>query len=40
VNLAGLTCCLEFVKEARIAKETRDARSVWDLAFSADPGAM
>jgi DNA-binding beta-propeller fold protein YncE len=27
----------KFVKEAWIAKETRDAGSVWDLAFSADP---
>lgn len=26
-----------FVKEAFIAKETRDAGSVWDIAFSADP---
>jgi DNA-binding beta-propeller fold protein YncE len=28
----------KFLKEAWIAKETRDAGSVWDLAFSADPG--
>jgi len=27
----------KFVKEAWIAKETRDAGSVWDIAFSADP---
>jgi DNA-binding beta-propeller fold protein YncE len=27
----------KFLKEAFIAKETRDAGSVWDLAFSADP---
>jgi hypothetical protein len=27
----------KFVKEAFVAKETRDAGSVWDLAFSADP---
>jgi hypothetical protein len=27
----------KFVKEAWVAKETRDAGSVWDLAFSADP---
>jgi DNA-binding beta-propeller fold protein YncE len=27
----------KFVKEAFIAKETRDAGSVWDIAFSADP---
>jgi DNA-binding beta-propeller fold protein YncE len=27
----------KFLKEAWVAKETRDAGSVWDLAFSADP---
>jgi hypothetical protein len=27
----------KFLKEAWIAKETRDAGSVWDMAFSADP---
>jgi len=27
----------KFVKEAWVAKDTRDAGSVWDLAFSADP---
>jgi hypothetical protein len=27
----------KFLKEAFVAKETRDAGSVWDLAFSADP---
>jgi hypothetical protein len=27
----------KFLKEAWVAKDTRDAGSVWDLAFSADP---
>ena len=29
----------KFVKEAWIAKETRNAGSVWDMAFSADPAS-